>query len=948
MIALSLVASLFFGVTNIELYANQGLANILHEEKEIQVITSGVVYEKNRRFTQDGWIDIHVMTIDVNNPNVELDVLDSVKEFGLREPLKDLATAKGAVAGINGDFFNMSKNPSDTEGLTVKDGKMQSLTNYLNYTPNHRASFVVNNDGLPAIDFYRMFTSFQNGDGIALDLHGINRVANFSKPVYVDRTVGTTTANIDKQNPGLYKIVVQDNIIIHISGKGETVTIPENGFVILMNEATAQAKLSSYAVGQWGSNQHSFGATIPMKMAITGGGKILAQGQPVTGGYVVGANQRHPRTAIGISQDVSKVMFFVVDGRSHSVGVTHAELAAIVKQYGAYEAMHFDGGGSTTMVGRPMGTSQLQVLNTLSDGAQRRIVNGIGVISRAPQGSLTKMQLKADAERVFQGTGVRFELIGVDQYDNPVSISLDQAILQVSGVEGHWAGGIFYPQSSGKAEITAQIGAVLASTSINVMGSPIALEMTPKVIKTQTGQKTSLSIVGLDQEGYQGKVNGQGIQWTVDANLGRVENGVFIAGDQAGHGSIVGQIGNTKVNGYVIVGDQKTVIDSFEELGKVQFTSYPSYVKSIGNYTSNLTRTGRYAVELHYGLEQKEAETQAAYVDFVEPKAFPGQPMGIGLWVYGDGQGHWLRGRIKDQKGSTHTIDFADQIDWTGWKYVQATIPKTVQYPISLERIYITAVKNEIPHESTLYIDDLTAVYPIAVSDLVIPDGTVFQDPLQSRLPDEMVGPGFDITVFGSTAGKNSLLDDVIQRQVVEKMDNKAAFSIFAGYTDMAGFRMNHPYYAWKDQYEKNTYQNVKIIQLGTSKNGMRATKAEQWRWLKQDLAEATEDHIILVLNKDPLDSINGFTDALEGELFHKILKEYREKTGKTIFVINGSGYHFGSHLHEGIRYIDLNGLWYQPNGNKKVNLQEQFSILRFRVQGKSIVYDFQPIYEYR
>ena len=945
-IALLLGIILAGGLENVDLLASsQGVYNILHEEKEVETLTSGVTYEKKRRFTQDGWLDIHVITMDMDNPNVKLDVLDSTKEFGLREPLKDLAQGRGAVAGINGDFFNMSKNPADPIGLTIKDGKKQGISNYMNYNQNVYASFLLPENGFPLIDCVRVYMKFYNNGNSYIDLHGMNRVTYFAKPVYVDSSIGLNTAQIDKKYPNLYKIVVQGDKIVHISAKGEVVSIPEDGYVIIMDEKTAQEKLSFYAVGQSALIDITSSIDLDqMETAISGGGKILHQGQVVAPtSSVVGANYRHPRTFIGISQDRKKVMFFVIDGRSHSIGLTHNEAASIAKEYGAYDAMHFDGGGSTTMVGRPLGKEQLEILNTLSDGASRKVVNGIGIFSLAPQGSLTGMHLISDTERVFQKTGVRFIVTGYDQYYNPVPLSLDQVIWEVEGVEGYWNGSVFYPETSGMGKITAHIGNVSATTTITVMNEPIALEMNPRFIKVQPGQKVSLSIVGLDKEGFQGKVNGQKIQWKVDPSLGKIENGVFTAGIESGHGPIEGQMGDRKVYGYITIGDQKSLIDSFEEIGNAHGISYPSYVKVGGGYQQDKVKSGKYAIQLQYGLEEKE-ETQAAYIEFLKPISIPEKPIGLGLWVYGDGQGHWLRGRIQDQKGKSYTIDFADHIDWTGWKYVKATLPTTVEYPISLERVYITALQNEIPNESSIYMDDLYAIYPTEISDLAIPENTPFQDALQHSLSDEQKA-GFDITVFGSTVGKNALLDQVIERKMIEKMKENAALSIFAGYTDIAGFPNDHLSHIWKNQYQTQSYQNVKVIQLATSQYGLRATYADQWKWLKRDLLAATEDHIIIVTNKNPLDPINGFKDSLEGELFHKILKEYRERTGKNIFVINGSGYEWGSKLHEGIRYMDVNGLFYHDITDKILDLNKQFVVLRFRVEGKNISYDFEPLY---
>ncbi len=50
-------------------------------------------------------------------------------------------------------------------------------------------------------------------------------------------------------------------------------------------------------------------------------------------------------------------------------------------------------------------------------------------------------------------------------------------------------------------------------------------------------------------------------------------------------------------------------------------------------------------------------------------RPLPGQPKGLLVWVYGDGQGHWLRMRFVDATGQTLQPTFG-RVDWTGWKLV--------------------------------------------------------------------------------------------------------------------------------------------------------------------------------------------------------------------------------------------------------------------------------------
>ncbi len=80
----------------------------------------------------------------------------------------------------------------------------------------------------------------------------------------------------------------------------------------------------------------------------------------------------HPRTAVGRTRDGSLILL-VVDGRQpESRGVNLQELAAIMHDLGAVDALNLDGGGSTTLVvngtllNKPTGgTSQREVMSAL-------------------------------------------------------------------------------------------------------------------------------------------------------------------------------------------------------------------------------------------------------------------------------------------------------------------------------------------------------------------------------------------------------------------------------------------------------------------------------------------------------------------------------------------------------------------------------------------------------
>jgi hypothetical protein len=106
---------------------------------------------------------------------------------------------------------------------------------------------------------------------------------------------------------------------------------------------------------------------------------VAAEAPVVEGTISRNAEVRHPRTIVGFSRDSSTVFLLTVDGRqATSVGMTLGEAAAMMRKLGAWNAMNFDGGGSTTMV---VGGA---VVNAPSDASGEREVGNALVLVKRP------------------------------------------------------------------------------------------------------------------------------------------------------------------------------------------------------------------------------------------------------------------------------------------------------------------------------------------------------------------------------------------------------------------------------------------------------------------------------------------------------------------------------------------------------------------------------------
>lgn len=71
-------------------------------------VAPGVSYDEFDIAAAKGTAHAHVLTVDLRNPRVRLDLLQP-GAVAARATVSQQATAQGAVAGVNGDFFNISE-----------------------------------------------------------------------------------------------------------------------------------------------------------------------------------------------------------------------------------------------------------------------------------------------------------------------------------------------------------------------------------------------------------------------------------------------------------------------------------------------------------------------------------------------------------------------------------------------------------------------------------------------------------------------------------------------------------------------------------------------------------------------------------------------------------------------------------------------------------------------
>ena len=128
---------------------------------------------------------------------------------------------------------------------------------------------------------------------------------------------------------------------------------------------------------------------------VSGFSQLVIDGEPVTCPDPTASTcfpdrsdmrDRHPRTAMGITQDRQTFILLVVDGRTDlSKGMYGTELAAVMHKLGAHQAFNLDGGGSSQLWVKGQGTINDANGNN-NGGGLRPVLNHWGIFAGAASG----------------------------------------------------------------------------------------------------------------------------------------------------------------------------------------------------------------------------------------------------------------------------------------------------------------------------------------------------------------------------------------------------------------------------------------------------------------------------------------------------------------------------------------------------------------------------------
>jgi exopolysaccharide biosynthesis protein len=334
------------------------LAVLSIQAQDFKVVSDGVWYSDFVRETESGPIRGNLIKLDPRK--IRLKVVQAMDTAIGVEKTSSIAARHGALAAVNAGFFRLDTSiwAGEAVGILKVDGRLVSES-----YGGRVGLGLFEDQGEVKVVIDRVTTelSLIGSKAGTLAVDGMNRERKAGEMVIFTREFGPSTLT---DQTGFEVVVDEKSGDVLRRKSGGSSPIETGTFVISFTSEKAET-LDSFLKSQNNKVRftHSVKSITPGRQSdfnraefIVGGvGHIIQSGQTVIDWELERTSRafyetRHPRTAFAVLKD-GNVMLVTIDGRQpeHSVGLGLQELAEILKEVGAIEAINLDGGGSTAM-----------------------------------------------------------------------------------------------------------------------------------------------------------------------------------------------------------------------------------------------------------------------------------------------------------------------------------------------------------------------------------------------------------------------------------------------------------------------------------------------------------------------------------------------------------------------------------------------------------------------
>ncbi|MEV6715799.1 phosphodiester glycosidase family protein [Lentzea sp. NPDC051208] len=875
----------------------------IETERIERPVAPGVTLSSFDWYRPDGWVRGDALAVDLTKARAGY-----VDPGAVSQAVPLSQQTGGAVAAINGDFFDID-NSNAPEGVGVQDGHLRKS--------GEGRAIGIDAAGVGSV-METFFEGTLNGtheltqlNSAQIDVDGIG-VFNSLWGTYSRARATQGAANTAE-------VIVKDDVVQSVGSPSDR---PVQGYALVGRDRGADV-LRALKPGDRAEigyrNRTSDGST--PKTAI-GGRQLLVR----NGRNVAPADSPHPRTAVGFSQDGKKMYMLTVDGRQspYLQGLDLDDLADAMIELGAHNALNLDGGGSSTMLAREPGTTELKVVNTPSDGGERPVPNGLALYAPTGTGRLTGFDVQTASTRVFPGMTRRMTVRGHDETFGPAN---DE---HVSRATGGWALGDTFHASphSGPASFTAFKGLTSKTTRLTVLGRLARIAPAEPRISLIEDERRPLRINGVDARGFSAPIERADLELSYDRKIIEVTPDLQVKALRTGATTIRARAQGKETHTAVTVGVTDQPLATFDDAPHWTFGS----ARATGKVEPEPDGHTGAGLKLSYDFTRSTG-TRTAYAVPPKPLRVDGQPLSLAARVHGSGQGEWTAFTVTDSTGRSRAL-YGPHVTWHGWQQIEVAVPPELQFPVQVTRFTAIETRADRAYRGEVVLDDVVARVPPALTLPPAPDPredvigpargwtfAVMSDAqFVARAPDsdlvrsarrtlrEIRASGAEFVVINGDLVDEAAPEDLAlaRRVLTEELGDFPWYYVPGNHEIMGPGTIENFRREFGATSRTFDHRGTRFVLLDSSTGTIRGGGFEQMEMLRTALRTAEGQAVVLMHHppRDPTPTrTSQLADRLEASYFERLLSE-RDKP--TAFIGGHVGGFFASTV-DGVPHV-ING----------------------------------------
>ncbi|MBV9719881.1 MAG: phosphodiester glycosidase family protein [Candidatus Eremiobacteraeota bacterium] len=664
---------------------------IIEQAPTVESVAPGIAYGNYQLETTVGPLAVHVVAVQTDRSDVKLGSViadDSLISRG--ETVGSMARRTRAVAGINGDFFDIG-NTNRPINMVVRDGALLQL-------PYKRYVLAITRDGIAHIAEFSFAGQIvvadrtmpldgidelpQPGGGVSLLTPLYGRVPprenvtlaslqplDGTPPLARYRVTGVVD-NLKPQPPGYYVAIGPSDYGI--------VGVPNAGDVVTASGDLAPLELSSIVA------------------AVGGGALILHEGEwydDRDAPYRQENFKRVPCSGAAIAPD-GRLFLVEIDGRQPelSVGVTRREFAALMRALGATEGLLFDGGGSSTLVVRRLGDTLADVVNSPSEGRERPVADGIFVYSTAPVGPPVRLVARPGILRAIDGAAIDLRVTALDAAYHVATSPAAVSGTVLPARLGIYRDGRFIAERPGLGRLLLRGDGLKGEVPIEIAATPARSNIIPARPNLDPNTTVALKARAYDSHGY-GLALPPLLRWS--SNAGSIDRfGHFRAGTH--DATVTVAIGQTVASARVTVGSHEVPLP---------FVAQAHFVTARHGGAGSLEKGAGCATCVRLSFVFGNGE-RAAYA--ATDIALPADTIGLTFDLQDDGSDARARVAVRNEINEDVLVD-ATQLGEPGWRNVTVRFPPDTR-AARLMAIYVLPPKGIEVSQGSIVLRNVRAI----------------------------------------------------------------------------------------------------------------------------------------------------------------------------------------------------------------------------------------------